>query len=250
MTFLPSLGPDSENEQGAGNADETTMSVMSSINGGVDENLADDALLGLDSSASKSKLNGSTLAVGVTIVVGVLGIIVMSRTLRTVSADDKTKEAMAKIEAFIGTEAAAESLGIQGAIDPITDESQRVIEQLEANPTDHQVPSEEVEKNPFALFPGIIPERTIDDGTTDPPPPLVDVDALKRRHRQTAEGFHIDSISGSDERAVVFINGSMYRVGDEIQDTGFTVFKVEGLDVLVLAPEDETAPLAFRLHYE
>ncbi|MFI4861760.1 MAG: hypothetical protein ACIAXF_13900, partial [Phycisphaerales bacterium JB063] len=159
-----------------------------------------------------------------------------------------TTEAILEIDKFINDLTAAEATGVQGPIAQIGGESTQIINELKADPTAHQVPAEEVEKNPFELT-GIVREPVVDDNPTGPTAEELEARELAAL-QTTARAFHVDSISGSGARAVVFIDGAMYRIGDKIGDTGFTVAEVDGLDVIVRVPASASKPWAFRLHYE
>ncbi|XAL99524.1 hypothetical protein OT109_18340 [Phycisphaeraceae bacterium D3-23] len=225
---------------------DNTMAVLSSLGGGDQE--PEGQPLGLDPDAGRSKLSGSTLAVGAVVLVGVGALFAMKMTLKAEAVDATTAEAELAINVFMDQLAAAEATGVQGPIEQIGGESMQIINELKADPTAHQVPSEEVEKNPFELM-GIVRAPVIEDENTGPSQEELEARELEGL-QAVARGFHVDSISGRGPRAVVFIDGAMYRIGDTIAGSGFTVAEVDGLDVVVRVPATASKPWAFRLHYE
>ena len=232
---------------GAGEESEPTLSALSAFGGGdVDP---EGQPLGLDPDAGRAKLSGSTLAVGVVVVIGIAVLAGMKMTLKAIASDDNAVEAIQLVEAFMVKMDAAEQAGAQGPIQRADGESTRIISELESDPTQFQVPPEQVQKNPFALTGVQRPERT--DGSARGGPSAAELEAAElERLSRIARGFKIGSISGTGDRAVVFINGSMYRMGDEVDQTGFTIAEVDGLDVIVRVPTDAPKPWAFRLRYE
>lgn len=227
---------------------ENSMAVLSTFGGG--DVSPEGQPLGMDPAASESKLSGSTLAVGAVIVVGV-GLLfgVMKLTLNPGSTDATTAEAIQEIEAFMIQITAADATGTQGPIAPITGDSIQIIHELEADPTEHQVPVENVQKNPFEMAGIERPDTGGDEEVTGPTEEEL-IAAELERYMETARGFKVDSISGTGRRAVVFIDGSMYRIGDEIGDSGFTIAEVDGLTVVILTPADGMKQHHIRLRYE
>ena len=246
MNFSPE---DSPAMGGADNDNsDNTMAVLNTLGGG--DVSPEGQPLGMDPAANESKLSGSTLAVGAVILVGVsLLFVVMKMTLNPGSTDATTAEAIEEIERFMVEITAAEATGLQGPIEPITGDSVRIIHELEADPTAHQVPAEQVQKNPFELVGVVRPDRGEEEDTSGPTQAELEERELER-YKEIARGFNVDSISGKDERAVVFISGNMYRVGDQIADTGFTISAVEGLVVIIQTPADGLKQHLIRLRYE
>lgn len=222
---------------------ENTMAVLSSLGGGELE--PEGQPLGLDTEASESKLSGSTLAVGVVVLVGVAALFAMKMTLKADAADSATTEAIQEIDKFMTDLVAAEVTGNQSPIQRVDGASETIINELSADPTEHQVPVEEVEKNPFEMMGLAAPPPVEDPVVTGPTP-----EEQLENYKVIARTFNVDSISGSDERAVVFIDGAMYRIGDTIADSGFTVVAVDGLDVVIQVPADAPEAWKLRLRYE
>lgn len=227
--------------------EENSMAVLNAFGGGdVDP---EGQPLGLDPDGGKAKLSGSTLAVAVVVVVGIGTLAAMKMTLKAVASDSGTAEAIQLVEDFMIKIDAAEAAGVQGPIEPINGDSSRIISELEADPTEYQVPSEEVQKNPFQMVG--LPTPPSDARNTDTGPTAEELEAAElERLKSIVRGFTVDSITGTGERAVVFIDGDMYRVGQEIAGTGFTVAEVDGLDVIIRAPLNAPKPWAFRIRYE
>ncbi|MEM9416088.1 MAG: hypothetical protein AAGA29_11535 [Planctomycetota bacterium] len=239
---------DNELQVGHNDSDdsENTMAVLSHLGGGEPD--PEGQPLGLDPDAGQSKLSGSTLAVGAVVLLGVGALFAMKMTLKAEATDASTAEAILEIDKYINDFTAAEATGNPSPIARINGESSQIINELQADPTEHQVPAEEVEKNPFELM-GIVRDETTTTTPTEPTQEELEARELAAL-QEIARGFTIDSISGSNERAVVFIDGAMYRIGDTIGDTGFTIAEVDGLVVIVRVPESASQPWAFRLHYE
>lgn len=219
-----------------------TMAVLSTLGGsGGEDVLAEGEPLGLDPEASKAKLSGSTLAVGVVVVFGAVTLLGMKLTLGAMGAGTGPSEAMAEIDSFIATQTAATQTGNDGPIKAPDEESKRVLEELNQDPTKHQVPAEEVESNPFDISAIVKTKVTEKDPDTGPAPDTRE-DAVKIA--QTAAGkLKVDGISGP----IVFIDGKDYRVGDSIGDGQFELVSIDGL-TCIIRTKDEHA-IALRLRY-
>lgn len=226
----------------ASDAGDNTMAVLSTLGGGDGEDaFGEGERLGLDPDAGKAKISGSTLAVGVVIAVGAAALLGMKLTLGSIGAGTDPTDAMAQIDGFIATHNAALSTGNEGPISVQDAESQQVLEQLKQDPTDHQVPAEKVEKDPFDQSAIIAPPA---ETTVGGEKVTVDERGLALdRAKRAAANFKVDAIAGD----VVFIDGEKYRVGDEIGDSGFALSKVEGLTCIIRTTDRFN--FAFRLRY-
>lgn len=202
-----------------------TMAVLNTLGGGGGEDvLAEGEPLGLDTDSDKGKISGSSLAVGVVIVLAVVALLGMRLTLGAITGDNNPVDDIAQIETFLQNQATAVKAGVQGTIKAPDQESKRVMDELQIDPTKHQVPAEEVEGNPFDIS-KIVARDSGNAKTTGGP--------AKPDARQTAydkataakNKLRVDSISGQ----MAFINGDLYRVGDKIAGTGFVLQGVEGL---------------------
>lgn len=226
---------------------DDTMSMMSTFGGGdVDP---EGQPLGLDPDAGKAKLSGSTLAVAVVVVLGVGALAAMKMTLKAVASDSGTAEAIQLVEDFMIKIDAAEQAGVQGPIEPINGDSTRIINELESDPTEFQVPTDEVQKNPFAMV-GLPTPPPSDDNTDTGPTDEQLAEQQLERYKQIARGFTVNSISGTGERAAVVIDGELYRVGQVIGDSGFTIARVDGVNVIIRPPSDAMRNWEFPLRYE
>ncbi|MFI4860342.1 MAG: hypothetical protein ACIAXF_06645, partial [Phycisphaerales bacterium JB063] len=111
---------------------DNTMAVLSSLSGGEQE--PEGQPIGLDPDAGRSKLSGSTLAVGAVVLVGVGALFAMKMTLKAEATDATTTEAILEIDKFINDLTAAEATGVQGPIAQIGGESTQIINELKADP--------------------------------------------------------------------------------------------------------------------
>ena len=217
-----------------------TMAVLNTLGGGEDA-MAEGEPLGLDPDSGKAKLSGSTLAVGVVVVLGAVTLLGMKLTLGAIGADAGPSEAMAEIDSFIATQNAADKTGADGPIKAPDQESQQVLEELKQDPTDHQVPAEEVETNPFDISQIIARKSTT---TGNEPDPTTDPRAAAVKQAQRAAGkLKVDGISGQ----IVFIDGKDYRIGDMIGDGSFKLVSVEGLTCIIRTTDE--FGIALRLRY-
>lgn len=233
----PYSGQDAASDDGL-----NTMAVLSTLGGsGGEDVLAEGEPLGLDPDSGKAKLSGSTLAVGVVVVFGAATVLGMKLTLGAMGVGTGPSEAMAEIDSFIATQSAAEQTGNDGPIKAPDHESQKIIEELKDDLTDHQIPAEEVESNPFDIS-QIVRTRTVDDGTTNTPPPDSRAAAVKRA--QAAAGkLKVDGISGP----IVFIDGKDYRVGETIDGGVFELVSIDGLTCIIRTLDANK--IALRLRY-
>lgn len=233
---------DEQNNQDA-STDEglNTMAVLSTLGGGGGEDvMAEGEPLGLDPEAGKAKISGSSLAVGVVVVVGAVAVLGMKLTLGAIGADNDPVEDIAQIDGFLATQDAALKTGAQGPIKKPDAESQRVLDELKINPTDHQVPADEVETNPFDISQLVEGKKpTTDDGPTAATPRSAAIEKAKA----AASKLKLESVSGQ----IVFINGEMYRVGDKIGASGFKLESVDGLSCIIRTTDEHKLP--FRLRY-
>lgn len=199
---------------------QNTMAVLNTLGGGEDA-LAEGEPLGLDPEAGRAKISGSSLAVGVVVVLGAVALFGMRMTLNAIASSDDPTSAISEIEVFMAEIAAANKVGAQGPIKEPTDESRKVLDALKIDPTDHQIPAEEVESNPFDL--SKIVTGPAPDPDTNPKPDEEKV--ARERAKAVAAKLKVDAISGN----MAFINGDRYRVGDTIGSSGFKLVAIEGL---------------------
>lgn len=231
-------------EQYTGDSDDgmNTMAVLSTLGGsGGEDALAEGERLGLDPDSGKAKLSGSTLAVGVVVTLGAATVLGMKLTLGAMGVSTGPAEAMAEIDSFIATQSAAEKAGADGPIKAPDEESQQVLEELKQNPTDHQVPAEEVESNPFDISQIVRTKTATDTGNTAPAPDSREA-ALKRA-QTAASKLKVDGISGP----IVFIDGRDYRVGDTIDGDQFELTSIDGLTCIIRTTDEHR--IALRLRY-
>ena len=217
-----------------------TMAVLNTLGGGGDDPMAEGEPLGLDPDAGKAKLAGSTLAVGVVVVLGAVTLLGMKLTLGSIGVGSAPTDAMAEIDSFIATQNAAQKTGSDGPIKAPDAESQKVLEELNQDPTDHQVPAEEVETNPFDIS-EIVQRKTTT--TTDKGPVTDTRDDAVRRAQAAAGKLKVDGISGP----IVFIDGKDYRVGDTIDGGQFELTSIDGLTCIIRTTDEHR--IALRLRY-
>jgi hypothetical protein len=227
-------------EDAATDDGQNTMAVLSTLGGGEDA-LAEGEPLGLDPDAGKAKLSGSTLAVGVVIVLGAATLLGMKLTLGAIGIDAGPSEAMAEIDSFIATQSAAQQTGSDGPIKAPDAESQRVLEELNSDPTDHQVPSEEIATNPFDI--SQIIERAVAETQTDDGPVTDPREIAVKDAQSAASKLTVDGISGP----IVFIDGKDYRVGDTIAGGVFKLVSIDGLTCIIQTTDEYE--IALRLRY-
>jgi hypothetical protein len=222
---------------------QNTMAVLNTLGGGGgDDVLAEGEPLGLDPDSGKAKLSGSTLAVGVVVVLGAVTLLGMKLTLGAMGVGAGPAEAMAEIDSFIAKQHAAQQTGHDGPLKAPDQESNDVLEELKQDPTDHQVPPEEVKTNPFD-FSDLFPRRDIDDGTGKPAPKQ-DSREIALAKAQTAAGkIRVDGISGK----IVFLDGKDYRVGDTIDGGQFEIAEIDGLSCIIRTTDEHG--IALRLRY-
>lgn len=217
-----------------------TMAVLNTLGGGEDA-MAEGEPLGLDPDSGKAKLSGSTLAVGVVVVLGAVTLLGMKLTLGAISSDTSSAEAEAAITTFIATQTAAQQTGNDGPVKAPDAESQKVLEELNQDPTDHQVPAEEIESNPFDI--SEIVQRTTTTTTTDTGPTTDPREAAVKRAQAAAAKLKVDGISGP----IVFIDGKDYRVGDNIDGGLFELTSIDGLTCIIRTTDEHK--IALRLRY-
>lgn len=219
---------------------QNTMAVLSTL-GGVSEETLENEPLGLDPDADKARLSGSSLAVGVVVVLGAVTLLGMKLTLGAINGGTGPSEAMAEIDSFIAKQNAAQQVGEDGPIKAPDQESQQVLAELKQDPTDHQVPAEEVTSNPFDIS-NIIERETVQTETDQGP--VADPRELAIAHAKTvASSLQIDGISGP----IVFIDGKDYRVGDTIGDGTFELASIDGLTCIIQTTDEHR--IALRLRY-
>jgi hypothetical protein len=223
----------------ADDAGMNTMAVLNTLGGGGDA-MAEGEPMGLDPDAGKAKVSGSSLAVGVVVVLGAATLLGMKLTLGALGGGAGPSDAMAEIDSFIAKQSAAQQVGHDGPIKAPDAESTQVLEELKQDPTDGQVPAEEVKTNPFDisnLVTRAVVPKTGDDPSADPRELAVN------RAKAAAGKLKIDGISGQ----IVFIDGKDYRVGDTIGDGTFELATIDGLTCIVRTTDE--FGIALRLRY-
>lgn len=219
-----------------------TMAVLSTLGGG-DDALAEGEPLGLDPDAGKAKLSGSTLAVGVVVVLGAVTLLGMKLTLGAMGVNSGPSAAMAEVDTFLGNYEAAKKTGVDGPLKAPDQESEEVLEELKQDPTDHQVPFEEVDDNPFD-FSGLFDEPKPSPGPDSSPAfTQSEIDRLREEYLELAKKFRVDGISGK----IVFLDGKDYRVGDIIDGGKFELASVDGLSCLIRTTDKNR--FVYRLRY-
>jgi hypothetical protein len=219
-----------------------TMAVLNTLGGGGgDDAMAEGEPLGLDPDAGKAKLSGSTLAVGVVVVLGAVTLLGMKLTLGSIGVGSAPSEAMAEIDSFIALQTAAQQTGHDGPVKAPDAESQKVLEELNQDPTDHQVPAEEVESNPFDISQIVARKATPTTGGDDP---ITDPrEVAVKRAQAAASKLKVDGISGP----IVFIDGKDYRVDDTIDGGLFELVSIDGLTCIIRTLDEHK--IALRLRY-
>lgn len=233
---------DNDNNATDTNQDEdgqNTMAVLSTLggSGGGDDVLPEGEPMGLDPEAGKAKVSGSSLAVGVVVVLGAATLLGMKLTLGAI-AGGGSDEAHAAIDNFMIQIESAKP-GDDGPIKAPTQESKQVLDELKQNPTDHQVPAEEVASNPFDIS-AIVHKEVETDNPIAPKPD-------EREHaieiaKAAASRLKVDAISGE----MVFINGEQYRIGTEIGNSGFVLESVDGLTCIIRTTDRYKIPIRLR----
>jgi len=238
-------------EQGGDFASETpdedglnTMAVLSTLGGGggSDDVMAEGEPLGLDPDSGNAKLSGSTLAVGVVVVLGAVTLLGMKLTLGAMGVGTGPSEAMAEIDSFIAKQNAAQQTGHDGPLKAPDQESKAVIEELKQDLTDHQVPAEEVKTNPFDIS-ELIARKTAETKTGQPAAPRDTREAAVSRAQDAASKIRVDGISGK----IVFLDGKDYRVGDTIDGGRFELVSIDGLTCIIRTTDEHR--IALRLRY-
>ena len=220
-----------------------TMAVLSTLGGSAgDEAMAEGEPLGLDPDAGKAKLSGSTLAVGVVVVLGAVAVLGMKLTLGALASGSDPTDAMAEIEVFLAQQSAAQTVGVEGPIKAPDDESNRVLEELKQDMTEHQVPAEEVESNPFDISQIVRTAVKPPVGPGPKPPTDARGEAVKRAQADAAK-LKVDGISGP----IVFIDGKDYRVGETLDGGRFTLTSIDGLTCIIRTTDEHR--IALRLRY-
>jgi len=236
-----------DNEDTLNQADNTdgenTMAVLSTLGGGSggEDPMAEGEPLGLDASEGKAKVSGSGLAVGVVVVLGAVALGVMKFSLGAIGVDTDPSSAIAEIDGFIASHTAAENKDAQGPLGASDQESNQVLEELKQDPTDHQVPAEKIATNPFQISALLAGKRDSDEG-----PAVPNSNARAKaieKARQSAAKLKVDMISGQ----IAYINGEIYRAGDEIGESGFVLEKIDGLSCIIRTTDQHKLP--FRLRY-
>jgi len=226
----------------ADDAGLNTMAVLSTLGGsGSDDALAEGEALGLNPDGGKAKVSGSSLAVGVVVVLGAVTLLGMKLTLGAMNGGMGPSEAMAEIDSFIAKQSAAEQVGTDGPIKAPDAESTQVIEELKQDLTDYQVPAEQVETNPFDI--SDLVARAAVPTDTDAGPSADPREIAIKRAKTVAGNLNVDGISGQ----VVFIDGKDYRVGDTIGDGTFELASIDGLTCIIRTTDEHR--IALRLHY-
>ena len=228
------------NDSADDDAGMNTMAVLNTLGGG-DSAMPEGEPLGLDPDSGKAKLAGSSLAVGVVVVLGAVTLLGMKMTLGSIGGGAAPSDAMAEIDSFIATQNAAQQTGSDGPIKAPDAESQRVLDELNQNPIDHQVPVEEVETNPFDI--SAIVKRTAKTTNTDTGPGADPREIVVSRAQAAAGKLKVDGISGP----IVFIDGKDYRVGDTIQGGLFELVSIDGLTCIIRTTDEHN--IALRLRY-
>lgn len=130
----------------------------------------------------------------------------------------------------------------------MTIEDKRLLADLNASRTKHQVPGEELQKNPFSLSEAARPRAKATQGAPLPASANAE-DIAAARQRELLEAladFKLQGVMGGSN-AVARINGKAYRVGDTLGEKStdknaapfkgpaFVVTAVEGREVTVTA---------------
>lgn len=221
---------------------QNTMAVLSTLGGGGDEVLAEGEPLGLDPDSGKAKLSGSTLAVGVVVVLGAATVFGMKLTLGAMGVGSGPSEAMAEIDSFIATHSAAQISGHEGPIKAPDQESQQVLAELRQDPNANQIPPEEVEGNPFDIS-QIVRTSVAKNPTDTTNKESKDPREAARKSAQAAAGkLKVDGISGP----IVFIDGKDYRVGDTLAGGKFTLMSIDGLTCVIRTTDEHRITLRLR----
>ena len=219
-----------------------TMAVLSTLGGG-DDALAEGEPLGLDPDAGKAKLSGSTLAVGVVVVLGAVTLLGMKLTLGAMGVNSGPSEAMAEVDTFLIKHEAAIQTGADGPLKAPDQQSAKVLEELKQDPTDHQVPFEEVDTNPFDIS-GILGKVKPDPGPGSPiATTQSEVEKIRDFYLELAKKIRVDGISGK----IVFLDGKDYRVGDIIDGGHFELASIAGLSCILRTTDKNR--FVYRLRY-
>lgn len=240
MNFYNEQEDTASNTPESDDAGLNTMSVLSTLGGGENE-LAEGEPLGLDPDAGKAKLSGSSLAVGVVVVLGAVALLGMKLTLGSIGEGDGPADDIAQIDGFLATQAAAVKTNAQGPIKTPDAESQMVLDALKVDPTEHQVPAEQVESNPFDI--SQIVRKAPTSNPTESTPTTDPRSLAIERAKRTAGKLKLDSISGD----IVFIDGEMVRVGQPIGQSGFKLESVDGLSCIIRTTDE--FKIGLRLRY-
>jgi len=212
-----------------------TMAVLSTLSGGEDVSPEGEPL-GLDPESGKAKVSGSTLAVGVVLVLAVCALVGMKLTLGTIGGGSEATQAMTEIDNFITLHTAAQKVGNNGPIKSSDEESKEILEQLKIDPTQKQVPAEEVEQDPFDI------SKIVSSTTTTTTTTGGTKESAIERAKAAAVRLKLDAIAGE----LVFINGEQYRIGDAIAGTGFELVSVDGLTCIIRTTDEYKIPIRLR----
>ncbi|MFW6060569.1 MAG: hypothetical protein ACODAQ_10325 [Phycisphaeraceae bacterium] len=236
----PNTTPSPHEDPGAGeeNIGEQQMQAMSMLGGASrPEGLprADDSDFADVDGAGGSGISQSTILVVVVLVIAVGSLYAMRLTQGDLSDTDSQIEA--KIEQTLIKLGNPEAMSADSPLRPenlqaLFRDTDQIISTLEIDLTGRQVPSDEIQKNPFEL--------AIDRSQpADPDAAAGRRQAELERLREELSQLNLQSVMGDGDGAIAVIGGEFYQVGQTVGS--FEITAVDGSNSTVqLTAADET----------
>ena len=226
MNHLPQIQNSDTDEHEHEHAHEG-MQMMSAMNTGAA--LEDE--FAANHGAEEQKRLAAQSAILIAIVAVVAGGILFGMRMFSgdaVQAEDSSS--MTKINAFLRK---AENPDLVSTDDPLhakrredLQRESRILQKITNDFAEKGVPLEQVAKNPFAIAELEKPEVVAVDTSAE------DRAMLLAQYRQKAERLDLQSIMGSGRRSVAVIGGSLYQVGDTIDE--FRIVRIRPGQVFML----------------
>lgn len=226
----PKAAFEAETDDDHGKEQSKAISMLSGGDGGFSEG---DAPLGMDGAGKEGRnvLGQTTLMIVIVAVVAAGSLYAMRLTQKDdTKAGKEDKALVAKLDNWL-TKADSGSFAADDATNPenikrLMNDTDEVLRVLNINATEHQVPIEYVQKNPFTF--------TLDEGDADSgvvyDPAMSDRAAAQRRQQLelALSKYQVGSIM-LGRRNVATINGEFYESGDHLGD--FVIERIESMAV-------------------
>lgn len=221
-------------EDAGADSEPQSMSLMSGVAGGASAGgLSDAELLGVDAGGGGRRVSQSTLVLVAVAVVAAGSLYLMRLTQGDLAAGGAATEASIKIEEALAKLTQPKTLAPD---DPLRKQSLRalfqdtdsIIAMFATDLSAHQVPLEQLKKNPFQIAAAPAEAGVLAADTTDR-------DRAKRlaELREKLETLSLNSImisgNGPTSRKVAIINGEFYQPGQTVG--GFTITSMDPLAI-------------------